>query len=89
MTLVVTNGTVALSTAVSGGITSSQVTGNGTASVTITAPLAAIDATLADANGLTYTPTSDYSGPDTLALSASDPLSNTKTASVSITVTST
>ena len=86
MTLAVTNGTVALSTAVTGGITSGQVTANGTASVTITAPLAAINATLADANGLTYTPTSGFNGSDTLALSASDPLGNTKTANVAIVV---
>jgi hypothetical protein len=84
--LAVSNGTVALSTAVSGGITSGQVTGNGTGSVTITAPLASINATLADANGLTYTPASGFSGSDTLALSARDPLGGNGSASVSVTV---
>ena len=86
ITLAVTNGTVSLSTAVSGGIASNQITGSGTASVTVTAPLAAINVTLADANGLAYTPTSGYSGSDTLALSASDPLGNSNSATVSITV---
>ena len=61
LTLVVSNGTVALSTAVSGGISGSQVIGNGGGSVTVVAPLAAINATLADTNGLTYRPTSGFS----------------------------
>jgi hypothetical protein len=84
LTLGVTNGTVALSTTVSGGITSSQVTSNGSTSVTVTATLAEINATLADANGLTYTPTSGFSGSDSLTLSASDTFDNSKTTSVSI-----
>ena len=77
---------VSLSTAVTNGLTSSQVTGNGTTSVTITAPLAAINATLADANGLTYTPNSGSAGSDTLALSANDTLGNGATSSVTIDV---
>ena len=86
LTLTATHGTIALSTATSGGVTSSQLTGNGTASVTITAPLAAINATLAATSGLTYTPTSSFSGADTLTLSGSDPLAGSATANVSIKV---
>ena len=86
LTLSATNGVVSLSTAVTNGLTSNQMTGNGTASVTIIAPLAAINATLADANGLTYTPNSGYTGGDTLVLSASDPLGNSGTNSVTINV---
>ena len=70
---------VSLSTAVASGLTSSQVTGNGSTSVTITAPLAAINATLANANGLTYTPNSGYSGSDSLTLSGNDQIGNTDT----------
>ena len=81
-----TSGVVSLSTAVTNGLTSSQVTGNGTTSVTVTAPLAAINATLADANGLTYTPNTGFTGGDTLALSANDPLGNSATSSVTISV---
>jgi Bacterial Ig domain len=48
-------GLLQLDTTVPGGITAAQVTGNGTASITINAPLAAINATLAAAHGLDYT----------------------------------
>ncbi|HEY4312127.1 MAG TPA: peptidylprolyl isomerase [Pirellulales bacterium] len=85
--LTATHGTVTLSTAVTGGITTAQVTGNGTGAVTIIAPLAAINATLADAAGLTYAPTSGYSGADSIGLTATDSLSNTNTATITINVT--
>ena len=84
VTLGVTNGTLNLSTTVANGLTSGDITANGTNSVTITAPLAAINATLADANGLTYTPNTDYAGTDTLSLSGSDTLGNSGTGSVSL-----
>jgi hypothetical protein len=87
MTLSAAHGTATLATAISGGITSAQVTGNGTGNVTITAPLAAINATLAATSGLTYAPISGYSGADTLVLAASDSLGNiSNTANVPITV---
>jgi hypothetical protein len=73
-----------VATAISAGVTTSQVTGNGTASVTITAPLAAINATLAGAAGLTYTPGASFTG-DTVSMSANDSLGNTTTASLTIT----
>ena len=86
ITLAVTDGTVAISTTVNGGVSSDQITDNGTASVTVAAPLAAINATFADSNGLTYAPATGFRGSDTLALSASDPLSNSDSASVSVVV---
>ena len=67
LTLAASNGSITISTAALGGVTSGEVAGNGTSSVTMTAPLAAIDATLAAANGLIYVPTTGYSGPDMLA----------------------
>ena len=76
LTLGVSHGTLAVSTSVSSGLTASQVATNGTGSVTITAPLAAINATLAASSGLTYTTTSAFNGSDTLSLSASDTESN-------------
>ena len=79
VTLGVNDGTLALLTAVTGGVTAAQVTGNSTGSVSITAPLAAINATLAAMGGLTYTPTSGFNGPDTLALTAADSINATAT----------
>ena len=70
-------GTLNVSTAIAGGVARGQILGNGTSSVTLTASLAAINATLADPNGLTYTPTTGYSGPDTLTATISD-LGNTQ-----------
>ena len=70
--LAVTHGTLSLATSVSGGITSAQVSQNSTSTVTITATLSAINATLAAANGLLYTPTNTYAGADTLTATISD-----------------
>jgi VCBS repeat-containing protein len=51
----VSGGSLNLSTSVPGGVTAGQVTGNNSRSITVTAPLAAINATLANTNGLRYT----------------------------------
>ncbi len=63
-------------TAVAGGITAGQVTGNGTGVVTVTASVDAINATLAANNGLTYSAGAGNDfvapGPDTLTISAAD-----------------
>ncbi|HEY1603439.1 MAG TPA: LamG-like jellyroll fold domain-containing protein [Pirellulales bacterium] len=72
LTLSVGHGALTLATNVTGGLTSGQVSQNGTTTVTVTAPLAAINATLATANGLLYTPTSGYFGPDTFLASMTD-----------------
>ena len=49
-----------------------QVAGNGTGAVAISAPLAAINATLADANGLIYHGDAPYTGPDELTVATGD-----------------
>ncbi len=72
VTLMVTNGTLSLSTSVGGGLIAGQITGNNSGSITITAPLAAINATLADAAGLTYASSLNYNGADTLAIGIND-----------------
>jgi len=80
LTLTVSHGTLALGTT-----TGLTVTDNGTASLTASGPLASIDVALAT---LTYTPSSGYSGPDTLDISDKDTDDNlTGTNSVAITVT--
>src|SRR5439155_16060567 len=56
VTFSVPTGTLTVDTTVTNGVNSGQVTGNGTGSVLITAPLAAINTTLAAATELTYTP---------------------------------
>ena len=86
LNLTVAHGTITLSTTVTGGIANYQVYGNGTGNVSIYAPFAAIDATLAAAGGLTYTPITGYSGLDTLALAASDGSGNGATGSVTLLV---
>lgn len=72
VTLSVTSGTLSLSESVASGLTSVQITGNNSASVTITAPVAAINATLADAAGLTYIPAANFNGTATLTMLTND-----------------
>ena len=57
-----------------GGVTALQVAGNGTATSAITATLAQINTTLADADGLVYHGDVAYTGPDTLTVATSDDL---------------
>ena len=76
-TLSVEHGTLDISTDVSGGIEASDIqavpgTGDGTSTIVITATIAQIKATLAAANGLTYTPTQHYNGVDTLTAYLND-----------------
>ena len=66
------SGTLNLSTAVGGGVTSAQVTGNGTGTVTITATVNAINATLANANGLKYVQVPDANGTVLLTMATTD-----------------
>jgi Bacterial Ig domain len=89
MTLSVSHGTLSFSAT-----TGLTVTGNGTASVTLTGAIYDVDSALGDPGfpqppGLfTYTPAANYTGPDTLNMSVTDTISNlTGTGSVSITVT--
>ncbi len=68
--LTVSHGTFTVRTDVGGGLTVGQIVGNGTTSVKLTGTLAAINATLA--SGITYVPTPDYFGPDTLTVTTND-----------------
>ena len=93
VTLSVGQGTIVLNTGVSGGLTAAQISGSGTGTITVTAPIAAINATLANATGLTYTPNLNYNGNDVLTVNANDlgnsgtggPLSGSSTANIIIT----
>jgi hypothetical protein len=93
VTLVINHGTLTLSANVASGLTATQITNNGTGSVTITAPLAAINTTLVNASGLTYAPATDFNGSDPLAVTIDDQGntgssgSQTGTTSIPITVT--
>jgi hypothetical protein len=72
VTLDVLNGTLNLSTAVAGGVTAGNVTGNGTATITVTGTINQVNATLAAAGGLTYTPTANYNGADRVQITTND-----------------
>ena len=71
-TLTVTHGTLTLPTNVTNGLTAGEIQGNGSNTVTITAPLAALDATLIATNGLVYAPVSGYGGSDSIDIKSND-----------------
>jgi len=70
VTLSTGRGTLLVDTGVGGGVNAGEVSGNGSGSVTITASVAAINATLAAMNGVVYTPTANVNGADTLTMSS-------------------
>jgi hypothetical protein len=70
-TITSVNGTVLISDSVPGGLTAGDISGNGTGTVVLTGTEAEINATLADLNGMTYTPVLNYSGPDTITVESS------------------
>ncbi len=72
VTLSVGRGTLAIDTGVGGGVTAGQVSGNGTGSVTLTGTQAQINATLAAATGVVYSPTANVNGADSLTMTSSD-----------------
>ncbi|EJL33128.1 hypothetical protein PMI01_02288, partial [Caulobacter sp. AP07] len=72
VTLSVTKGVLTLLTNVAGGLTGADVVGNGTASVTLTATLNEINATLAATNGLLFTGTTNVNGTATLTVVTND-----------------
>jgi hypothetical protein len=76
--LSVQNGALTVDTAVDLGVDIDDVIGNCTGTVTITAPLDAINATLADDEGLKYRGDLDFYGLETLSIDADD-LGNTGT----------
>ena len=65
-----THGTLNLSTSVAGGVTASEVTGNGSAAVIVQSSLAKINATLAGPDGLIFTPATGFAGAATGAAGA-------------------
>lgn len=85
VTLSVSNGAINVATGVPGGLGAGQVSGNGTGSVVLSGSQAEINTTLGSANGVTYTPTPDYNGSDTLQMITSDG-SDSDTDSVPITI---
>jgi VCBS repeat-containing protein len=70
VTLSATLGTIDVSTAVAGGITAGEVTGNGTGTVVITATQNEINATFGAASGVTYDPATN--GVDALTMTTND-----------------
>ncbi|HEY7808522.1 MAG TPA: Ig-like domain-containing protein [Croceibacterium sp.] len=92
VTLDVGHGVLTLSTSVASGLTSGEITGNGTGSITITATINEINHTLSASNGFTYTPDADYNGADQVQIVTNDngatgsggALSDTDTAAITI-----
>ena len=94
-----TSGTVNLNTNVPGGVLASQVTDNGSSTVSVLAPLAQINTTLAHMNsqsqpdGLTYRGNANFNGQDQVVITVNDlgntgsPGPQTVTRTVPITVT--
>ena len=72
VTLSVTSGALNVSTSVPGGVVAANVTGNNTASVTVVATQAALNATFANVSGLAYAPAADFNGDATLTMVTSD-----------------
>lgn len=68
VTLSVSHGSLTLSTTVASGLTAGQISFNGTSSVTISANVSAVNATLANASGLTYKPNANFADDDSLAI---------------------
>ncbi len=65
-------GSLALDLSIAGGLVAAQVSGNGTASLTVTAPLAALNATLGSANGLSWTSALNQTASATVVVSVND-----------------
>jgi hypothetical protein len=72
VTLDVDHGILSVNTGVAGGVGGGGVSGNNSPTVTLTGTLNAINATLAAAGGLTYTPDSDYNGADRVRVTTND-----------------
>ncbi len=72
VTLAAANGTLAVLTTVGGGVNAGQITGNGAGTVTITAPLANINATLANATGLLFTTAANSTAATSITVTTND-----------------
>lgn len=72
VTFTTASGTLDIDDAVSGGVDSTAITGNNSASVTLTGTLAALNATLAAANGVVFTAANGFTGTATITMNSSD-----------------
>lgn len=72
LTITVNSGVLSVSDGVANGLNSSQINGNGTAEVVLTAPIGAINTTLAFSPSLTYTANIGFGGVDTATLILND-----------------
>lgn len=72
VTLSVNHGTLSVPTNISAGVTSGELAGNGTPTLTLNAPLSAINATFADLVGLRYLSDADHLGSDALSIYTED-----------------
>lgn len=72
VTLRANNGILTLNNSVTNGVTGTDVSGNGTDTVTINSTISKINTTLADANGLKYRSNASFDGNDTLKVTAND-----------------
>jgi uncharacterized delta-60 repeat protein len=73
VTLSVLHGVLDIATTgIPGGVNATEVSGDTTGTVVLTGTLAQINATLANANGLTYQPFINYTGADTLTITSND-----------------
>jgi Ca2+-binding RTX toxin-like protein len=72
VTLSVTNGAITVADDVGSGLVAGDITGNGTATVVLTGSVAAINATLAATDAVSYTGDADFNGSDTLTVLSSD-----------------
>src|SRR4029077_5170692 len=74
--LTVTHGTLSMNNAVVGGLSASEISGNGTATIFLQSTLAKINSTLANSSGLTFTPNGGFVGGALLTVVTND-LGNT------------
>lgn len=72
VTLAVAHGILTVRSDVASGLTGADIAGNGTNTVTITAPLSRLLPTLAATAGVTYVSDDGYIGADTLTMTSSD-----------------
>lgn len=72
VTIAAQKGKVTVNSSIAGGLTTGNITGNGSSTVTLSGTLAQINTTLNSANALTYQGNPDYFGNDTLTLTAND-----------------
>ncbi|MCG8403774.1 MAG: Ig-like domain-containing protein, partial [Phycisphaerales bacterium] len=72
VTLSIGAGVLNVADAVADGLTGGNITNNGTTMVTLNGTIVAINNTLADPNGLTYTTPLNSNAPDNLAINAND-----------------